>query len=69
MAQMNLFSAGIEMQMWRTDVDTEGMGRWDELEDSIDIYVLLCVKYLASGKLLYSTGSSAQSGMTWGSGM
>ena len=45
------------------------MGRWDELEDSIDIYVLSCVKYLASGKLLYSTGSLARSGMTWGSGM
>ena len=28
-------------------------------ENSIDMYTLSCVKQIASGKLLYSTGSSA----------
>ena len=34
--------------------------RADEIERSVDIYALLCVKQLASGKLPCSTGSSAQ---------
>ena len=42
-------------------VDTVGEGdggtNW---EIGIDIYILPCVKYIASGNLLYSTGSSAQ---------
>ena len=37
-------------------------------ESSIDIYTRLCVKQIASGKLLYSTGSSARfpGGVEWG---
>ena len=42
-------------------VDTAGEGgggtNW---EIRIDIYTLPCVKLIASGNLLYSTGSSAQ---------
>ena len=35
-----------------------------------DIYTLPCVKQIANGKLLYSTGCSAQcSVMTWKGGM
>ena len=33
-------------------------------ESSIDIYTLPCVKQMASGKLLYSIGSSAQCSVT-----
>ena len=41
----------------------EGVVIW---EISIDIFTLPCVKYIASGKQLCSTGSSAQcSVMTW----
>ena len=37
---------------------------------SIDIYTPPCVKWMASGKLLYSAGSSAQcSVMAWRGGM
>ena len=44
----------------------EGGTNW---EMKIDIYTLSCVKLIASGKLLYSTRSSAQcSVMTYGVG-
>ena len=46
------------------DIGKEGEGETNS-ESSIDIYVYIpCVKQIASGKLLYSTGSSA-----WGSVM
>ena len=39
-------------------------GRWGDegmnWEIRVDVYKLPCVKYRASGKLLYSTGNSAQ---------
>ena len=60
--------AGIETQMYRTDLWTWGMSggrrRWDELRSSIDIYTLPCIKQIASGKLLYDTGSSARCSVT-----
>ena len=50
-------------------VDTAGEGEGGtNWESNIDIYKLLCVKYITRGKLLYSTGSPAwHSVMTWGS--
>ena len=36
-----------------------GIEGWDELGIRFDINILLCVEHIASGKLLYSTGSSA----------
>ena len=52
-------------------VDTAGEGEWGtNLESSIEIYILPCVKQIASGKLLYKRGSSAWcSVMTWRSGV
>ena len=49
--------AGIETQ--GTDVWTRGWGgmNW---EIRIDVHVLPCVKQIASGNLLYSTGNSPQ---------
>ena len=42
-------------------VDKSGEGEWGiNWEIRLDIYTLLCVKRIASGKLLWSTGSSAQ---------
>ena len=44
----------------------EGQGGGINWEIGIDIYTLSCVKQLASGNMLYSTGSSARcSVMTW----
>ena len=52
MILMNLAENGL--------VDTvgedEGGANW---ESNIDIYVILCVKYIASGKFLYDTGKTA----------
>ena len=46
-----------------------GEERVGEIESSIDIYILPCVKQTASGKLLYGTGSPAWcSVMTWATG-
>ena len=43
-------------------VDTAGEGEWGtNLESSIEIYSLPCVKWIAGGKLPYKTGSSASS--------
>ena len=39
-------------------------GKLGRTESSIDIYTLPCVKEMASGKLLYSMGSSAQCSVT-----
>ena len=52
-------------------VDTEGEEESEaNWESSIGIYTLLCVKQTASGKLVYSTGSSARcSVMTESGGM
>ena len=54
-----------------TDADIEnglwtqcGKERVKRIERVTDIYTLTCVKQLASGKLLYSTGSSAWCSMT-----
>ena len=42
-------------------VDTaRGWGWGDKLTDSVDIYTVLWIKLIASGKLLYNTGSSAR---------
>ena len=47
-------------------MDTEGKERVGRIQRVVYIYMcvcvctLLCVKYTACGKLLYSTGSSAQ---------
>ena len=43
--------------MWTQLGEREGGTNW---EIKIDIYTLPCVKQVASGNLLYSTGSSAQ---------
>ena len=40
-----------------TEGEEESEANW---ESSIGIYTLLCVKQTASGKLVYSTGSSAR---------
>ena len=41
-------------------VDTGPVGvRWDELKGRIDTYTLPCVKWIASGKLVHSAGTSA----------
>ena len=51
-------------------VDTLRERSWVKIKSSIDIYTLPCLKYIASRKLLYSTGSSAWcSVMTWRGGM
>ena len=42
-----------------TDTGAEGEGRMN-WEIKIDIYTWPCIKWIASGKLLYTTGSSAQ---------
>ena len=56
-----IFRAGIEMQMQRTDMWTQqvkgSVGRIGRLGLT---NTLPCVKQIASGSLLYSTGSSAQ---------
>ena len=50
-------------------MDIGGKERVGEIESSIDIYILPCVKQTASGKLLYGTGSPAWcSVMTWAAG-
>ena len=46
-------------------VDAAGEGEWGtNLESSIEIYSLPCVKWIASGKLLYKTGRASCSVMT-----
>ena len=52
--------AGIETQIWRKDLWTEGRGKKGGTNCKIRIYIytLLCVNLIASGKLL-NTGSSA----------
>ena len=62
MLQMNLFAgqdsdADVENRPVGMFGGEEGGANW---EIGIDIYVLPCVKLIASGNLLYSTGSSAQ---------
>ena len=56
-----IFRAGIETQTQRTDMWTqwerEGVTNW---EIRFDKNTLPCVKQIASGNLLYSTGSSPQ---------
>ena len=61
-----IFRAGIETKMQRKDMWTQrGQGGGGEGEGGtnweirIDIYTLPCVKQIASGNLLYSTGSSS----------
>ena len=47
--------------MWRTAVGTQlGKERMGQTERVVLTYMYVCVKQIASGKLLYSTGSSAQ---------
>ena len=50
--------SNINMENRHVDKRGDGEGGTD-WESSIDIYTLPCVKQIASGKLLYSTGSSA----------
>ena len=53
--------AGIETDVGKGLVDIEGEGEnGTNWESRTDIYTLPCVKQLASGKLLYSLGSSAE---------
>ena len=63
MMQMNLFA---DMDIEDKHMDArEGGGVGTEWEIRTDIHTLACVKQTASGKPLYSTGSSTQrSGMT-----
>ena len=62
MLQMNLFAG----QDRDADVENRPVGMIGgeeggaNLEIGIDIYILPCIKLIASGNLLYSTGSSAQ---------
>ena len=49
--------ADVENGLVDTGGDGEGGTNW---ESSMDIYTLPCVKEIASGKMLYSTGSSAR---------
>ena len=56
----SIFRAGIEIQTYRTDLWTQrGKGRGMNRKSRIYIYTQPCVKQIASGKLLSSTGSSA----------
>ena len=45
------------------DVAKEGEGG-TKRESGVDTYTLPCVKWVSSGKLLYSAGSSAQCSVT-----
>ena len=61
MVLINLFPSrnrGTDMESGFVDTGWEGEGgtNW---EGGTDIYTPPCVKQIASGKLLYSTGSSA----------
>ena len=62
MVQMNLF-AGQEYRHrcreWTCGHGEGGRGGGMNWEIGIDIYTLPCVKQIASGKMLYSAGSSA----------
>ena len=50
---MNLVEHGL--------VDTEGQGEGKiNSGSSIDIYILLCIRWIVSGMLLYNTGVPAQ---------
>ena len=56
-----IYRAGIEMQMWRTDLrPRRGRRGWEKLRGAIDTYPLPHVKEIASGKPLYNTGSSVR---------
>ena len=49
--------AGIKMQTYRMNLETRGArGKLGRSESSIDIYTLLNVKELSSGKQQHSTG-------------
>ena len=48
-----------DVQNGRVDTGEGGRGGGMNWEIGIDIYTLPCVKQIASGNLLYSTGSSA----------
>ena len=67
----SIFRARIEIQTYRTDLWTQrGKGRGMNRKSRIYIYTQPCVKQIASGKLLSSTGSSARcSVMTQRGGM
>ena len=53
--------AGIESQTLRVDVWMwRGMGVRVNGENGIDLYTLLCVKWIANGNLPYRAGNSAQ---------
>jgi len=63
MVELNL-SAGQSCRGRDRHVDTGPVGvRWDELKGRIDTYTLPCVKWIASGKLVHSAGTSA--GALW----
>ena len=55
--QILLQDADIEKGHVDTEGEREGGTNW---ESSSNIYTLPCVKWTAGGKLLHSTGSSAQ---------
>ena len=56
---MNLFAGqNRDRDVEKGHMDTEKVGKGGT-NSSIDVYTPPCVKYIASGKLLYSTGSSA----------
>lgn len=46
------------------DMEVAGKERVGQTESGIDIDALPCVKYMAGGKLLHSTGGSAQCPVT-----
>ena len=48
-----------DVENGRVDTEGEGGGRMN-WEIRIDVYTLPCVKLIASGKLLHSTGRSAR---------
>lgn len=49
--------AEIEMHVWRTDLWAQQVEEGQRIDSSIAIYTLLCVKQIAGGKLLFSTGA------------
>jgi len=53
------FVGQTENRLWTQQKEGEGGTNWEYITE-IYIYVLPCVKWIASGKLLYSTGSSTQ---------
>ena len=54
-----------DVESGRVDVEGDGVGV--NGENGVDLYTLLCVKWIANGNLLYRAGDSAQCSVMNGS--